>query len=184
MANSSFFRADSQTLYLLLGICLVTGLYVYNNKQGKLLRDMHIDKVEINSNHSLLGPLSNDPEVNATLQSKDYQRAVNPLLPPERTYPYGNPSIQEIHNRTPKLPINIPTRGESGTYSQVGILTAPDENNPTVLPYMVNLLIPVQIDGYTIQVQINYPQLRFHLKIKIKIVLVTKDVTKYKDKIK
>lgn len=135
MANSSFLKADSQTMYLLIGICLVTGLYIYNTYQGKLLRDMHIDKVEINANNSLLGgPISNDPEVNATLQSKDYQRAINPLLPPERTYQYGNPSIQEVHNRTPKLPINIPTRGESGTYTQVGILTAPDENNPTVLP--------------------------------------------------
>ena len=145
MANSSFLRADSQTMYLLIGICLVTGLYLYNNYQGKLLRDLHIDKVEINAlpsanpnanaNYSLsCAPVSNDPEVNATLQSKDYQRASNPLLPPERSYQYGNPSIQEIHNKTPKLPINIPTRGESGTYTQVGILTAPDENNPTILP--------------------------------------------------
>ena len=73
MANSSFLRADSQTMYLLIGICLVTGLYIYNTYQGKLLRDMHIDKVEINANNSLLGgPISNDPEVTATLQSKDY----------------------------------------------------------------------------------------------------------------
>jgi hypothetical protein len=122
-------------MYLLIGMCVVTGLYLYNNYQGKLLRDIHINKVEINANDSLLGgPISNDPEVNATIQSKDYQRTVNPLLPPERTYPYGNPSIQEIQNRTPKLPINIPTRGETGIYSQVGILTAPDENNPTILP--------------------------------------------------
>jgi len=134
---NTFIKTDSQTTYLLIGLCLVIGIYLYNNFQGKLLRDMHIDKVEFNTHtdHSLLGmPVSNDPEVNATLQSKDYQRTVNPLLPPERSYPYGNPSVQEIHNRTPKLPINIPTRGESGTYSQVGILTAPDENNPTVLP--------------------------------------------------
>lgn len=137
MANSSFLRTDSQTMYLFIGICLVTGLYIYNNYQGKLMRDMHINKVEINPglrSGNLLGPLSNDPEVNATLESKDYHRAMNPLLPPERTYPYGNPSIQEINHRMPKMPINIPTRGESGTYSQVGILTAPDENNPTILP--------------------------------------------------
>ena len=42
-------------MYLLIGICLVTGLYVYNNYQGQLLRDMHINKVEINANNSLLG---------------------------------------------------------------------------------------------------------------------------------
>jgi len=139
MGNASFIKNDSQTTYLLIALSLVVGMYFYNTYQGKLLRDMHIDKVELNTHtnmtHSLLGaPISNDPEVNATLQSKDYQRTVNPLLPPERTYPYGNPSIQEINTRMPKLPINIPTRGESGTYSQVGTLTAPDETNPTVLP--------------------------------------------------
>ena len=59
MANSSFFKADSQTIYLLIGICLVTGLYFYNNYQGQLLRDMYINKVEITANNSLLGgPIS------------------------------------------------------------------------------------------------------------------------------
>jgi hypothetical protein len=129
---SPFLCFDSQTFYLLLGLTLVTCVYFYNNYQGKLVRDMNIDKVEFNTNNSLFGaPISDDPEVKSTLESKDYQRAINPLLPPERTYPYGNPSIQEINS---KVPINVPTRGVGGVYSQVGILTAPDENNPTILP--------------------------------------------------
>jgi len=129
---SPFLCFDTQTFYLIVGLTLVTCVYVYNKHQGNLIRDMNIDKIEFNTNNSLLGsPISNDPEVQATLQSKDYQRTVNPLLPPERTYPYGNPSIQEIKA---KVPINVPTRGASGTYSQVGILTAPDENSPTILP--------------------------------------------------
>ena len=61
MANSSFLKADSQTMYLLIGICLVTGLYIYNTYQGKLLRDMHIDKVEINANHYNLIQISKNP---------------------------------------------------------------------------------------------------------------------------
>ena len=45
---------------------------------------------------------------------KDHQRIVNPLVPPERSYPY-------IINRV-GVPINIPTRGYSSNYQQVGAL--------------------------------------------------------------
>jgi hypothetical protein len=131
---SQFLLADSQTIYLLLAMSMVTCVYFYNNYQNKLFGDMHINKVEVNNNMNNMlsgSPISDDPEVIQTLKSKDYQRTVNPLLPPERSYQFGNPSIQEIHN---KVPINIPTRGAGGTYSQIGVLTAPDENNPTVLP--------------------------------------------------
>ena len=131
---SQFLLADSQTIYLLLAMSMVTCVYFYNNYQKKLFGDMHINKVEVNNNMNNMlsgSPISDDPEVIQTLKSKDYQRTVNPLLPPERSYQFGNPSIQEIHN---KVPINIPTRGAGGTYSQIGVLTAPDENNPTVLP--------------------------------------------------
>ena len=132
-----FLCFDTQTFYLLLALTLVTCVYLYNNHQNNLFGSTNIHNAEFNNttniNGGLLGSpvISDDPEVIATLKSKDYHRTQNPLLPPERTYPYGNPSIQEIHN---KIPINIPTQGESATYSQVGILTAPDETNPTVLP--------------------------------------------------
>ena len=79
---SPFLCFDSQTFYLLLGLTLVTCVYFYNNYRGRLVRDMNIDKIEFNTNNSLLGaPISDDPEVKATLESKDYQRAINPLLP-------------------------------------------------------------------------------------------------------
>lgn len=45
---------------------------------------------------------------------KDHQRVINPLLPPERSYPYR---INRIG-----VPINIPTRGYSSHYQQVGAL--------------------------------------------------------------
>jgi len=45
---------------------------------------------------------------------KDHQRVINPLLPPERSHPYR---INRIG-----VPINIPTRGYSSYYQQVGAL--------------------------------------------------------------
>jgi hypothetical protein len=45
---------------------------------------------------------------------RDQQRLVNPLLPPERSYPY-------LPMR-PGLPVNIPTRGESSGFQQMGVL--------------------------------------------------------------
>lgn len=45
---------------------------------------------------------------------RDQQRLVNPLLPPERSYPY-------LPMR-PGMPINIPTRGASSGFQQMGVL--------------------------------------------------------------
>ena len=90
---SQFLLADSQTIYLLLAMSMVTCVYFYNNYQNKLFGDMHINKVEVNNNMNNMlsgSPISDDPEVIQTLKSKDYQRTVNPLLPPERSYQFGN----------------------------------------------------------------------------------------------
>ena len=45
---------------------------------------------------------------------KDHQRIVNPLLPPERSYPYR---INRVG-----VPVNVPTRGYATGYQQVGVL--------------------------------------------------------------
>jgi hypothetical protein len=50
---------------------------------------------------------------------KDYERIVNPLLPPERSY-----------EETYGVPINIPSRGFSGGFQQVGMLYKQDVENP------------------------------------------------------
>lgn len=62
---------------------------------------------------------------------RDQQRLVNPLLPPERSYPY-------LPSR-PGLPINIPSRGESSGFQQMGVLMeegidASGNRDPKLLP--------------------------------------------------
>ena len=78
------------------------------------------------------------------LVNKDYERVVNPLLPPERRNQYIDPHSHTMVS--PGVPINIPTRGESGGFQQIGVLhkiETSDEtmkvgNNtePVILPLM------------------------------------------------
>ena len=49
------------------------------------------------------------------IQMKNYDRVVNPLLPPERSY-----------ENTYGIPINVPSRGMSGGFQQVGMLYKDD----------------------------------------------------------
>ncbi len=62
------------------------------------------------------------------LIDKDQQRIHNPLMPPERSFPHRISSTG--------VPINIPTRGYSSGYQQVGALIQEDGtgNNQKILP--------------------------------------------------
>ena len=76
------------------------------------------------------------------LVNKDYERVINPLLPPERRNQYIDPHSTVMV--TPGVPINIPTRGYAGGAQQIGALykqEASDEtikigdnNEPVILP--------------------------------------------------
>ena len=48
------------------------------------------------------------------LANKDMNRVINPLIPPQRSYPYR---INRVG-----VPVNVPTRGYATGYQQVGVL--------------------------------------------------------------
>ena len=64
------------------------------------------------------------------LVNKDYERVINPLLPPERRNHYIDPHSHEMV--TPGVPINIPTRGYAGGVVQVGALYKQDTTDSTI----------------------------------------------------
>lgn len=76
------------------------------------------------------------------LINKDYERIINPLIPPERRNHYIDPNSYVI--REEGVPINIPTRGYTGGVMQIGALykqeTSDDSmkigqnNEPVILP--------------------------------------------------
>lgn len=64
------------------------------------------------------------------LVNKDYERVINPLLPPERRNHYIDPQSQLMVSQG--VPINIPTRGESGGFQQVGVLHKIETSDSTM----------------------------------------------------
>lgn len=54
------------------------------------------------------------------LANKDISRVIHPLVPPQRSFPYR---INRIG-----VPVNVPTRGYSTGYQQVGVLVENDNN--------------------------------------------------------
>jgi hypothetical protein len=109
------------------------------NESDRLIRYIEIDDVISNNNnnqhhYSLHSPNNLDKNINININvpnptqqhkvpnlnhisysnhinQKDHERVINPLLPPERSY-----------ENTYGVPINIPTRGSSGGFQQVGML--------------------------------------------------------------
>ena len=64
------------------------------------------------------------------LVNKDYERVINPLLPPERRNQYIDPHSTVMVS--PGVPINIPTRGYAGGSQQIGALYKQDASDETI----------------------------------------------------
>ena len=84
-----------------------------------LLNDLHKKVLENNSKLSEI----DQKRYPMYIRDRDYQRVINPLMPPERS----NHTMEGI-------PINIPSRGEAGSYQQVGVLINKDNAESKILP--------------------------------------------------
>ncbi len=125
------------------------------NENPKTVKKNNIKVKTDNEEISNLVDTNNDSDTNIVIKfqpeteksylvNKDYERVVNPLLPPERRNHYIDPHSHVMVSSG--VPINIPTRGESGGFQQVGVLhkielsddTMQIGNNsePVILPLM------------------------------------------------
>ena len=128
-----FFCFNSQTVGLLIGILVMTIVFILYHKKSDLvvlntLKDIKVDKIQ--KLETRLDDLERTPPQNnreiivlptnqSVLVNNDFERIVNPLLPPERSF-----------NSTYRVPINIPTRGNSARYQQVGAINSGTEILP------------------------------------------------------
>lgn len=116
--GGNFFNFDKDTVMLLVvGGVIGVSYYIYNMKTQMEATEKIVEKLgeklDRNTDLELVQPV---PQI---LVNKDYERLVNPLLPPERSNPYSPNRVG--------LPVNIPTRGISSGFQQVGILTGEGE---------------------------------------------------------
>ena len=110
------------------------------------INDTNINDTNINdTNRKERIVINYQPNSNSSyLVNKDHERVINPLLPPERRNHYIDPNSHIMVS--PGVPINIPTRGESGGFQQIGVLHKVDSTDsnmkvgqntePVILPLM------------------------------------------------
>jgi len=120
----------------------VNTLYKYkkneidNNNENIFLKQKYINlikknKQDINTIKKLKKKTSlinkNMSSENLYSNNINSERLINPLLPPSRSYPQSSTFIN-----VPGIPINVPTRGYSDEFQQIGVLT--NVVNNEVLP--------------------------------------------------
>ena len=147
-----FFCFDKNTFILVILVAIIITVYYINLNNSKLeiqknnlqeekesykMLQNRLDKAtsdiqQIKNNNretSIIDAIErNNIKDDMYVVNKDYQRVVNPLMGPERSFPY------RINRHG--VPINIPTRGYSGNYQQVGALIqdGTDDSSKKILP--------------------------------------------------
>jgi len=130
-----FFCFDKNTFLLFVVASIIAVVYyIHSNnttfelEKTKLKNKKEKLKEELMKTNNIIKDtefkLKKDAEY---LVDKDFQRVINPLVPPERSHPYRL-------NRA-GVPINIPTRGYSSGYQQVGALIGKgSDKNKQIMP--------------------------------------------------
>lgn len=152
---------DQSTFYTVLIMGIGTIIYViisiYQEKEREFIASMHIPESTLRDaretiSHAmqrLQGMQTRSPDINDDNNRmrnhyEDLQRIVNPLQPPVRR----NTFIAQ-DGETGRLPIGIPTRGEYGTFHQMGFLHNPDDPKQA-LPLMGRRIHSNQYEYYTV----------------------------------
>ena len=130
---------------IIIAICYIFITHINDNNDNKF--EKHIENQK-EFNMRLKNELDNEKRKNNALKNKQIEnqllnenekivisqqnmdRLVNPLLAPERSPPYSKTFAVNIPNLG--VPINIPTRGYSPDFQQVGVLA--NNNQSLLLP--------------------------------------------------
>lgn len=130
---AGFLCFNTQTIGLIVALVLLFIAYnTYNNKKDLVamntLKDIKEDKIAVLEERLNVVEKANVvdrdnlyvvPTQNSMLVNKDFERLVNPLLPPERSY-------ENLY----RVPVNMPTRGWSENYQQFGVISQGDRILP------------------------------------------------------
>lgn len=112
------------TGHIILIVVASVGLYCYYNAtQGAKKNTLETITHMLQHQSEKLDDLESRNRASMYMRDRDYSRIINPLLPPERS------------NHTERgIPINVPSRGESGSYQQVGVLINKNSAESKILP--------------------------------------------------
>jgi len=114
---NGFICLNKQYMGLIIVVLIVFASYYMIQSKKNLDSEMSIIRNDLKSsnqrflNYAIDNNIPSNPMFNL---EHDYQRVVNPLVAPERSYPYRPTRVG--------LPININTRGPSSGFQQMGFL--------------------------------------------------------------
>ncbi len=118
------FCFDAGHLFLLVvSLVVVYVLYQFsksNSEQMRILKTFVQNQDDVLVHDEVV---SVHKDYSQRVRDIDYQRVVNPLMPPERS-----------NHTMAGVAINIPSRGEVGNYQQVGALVNNKEGDSKILP--------------------------------------------------
>ena len=110
------------TGHIILLVVASIGLYCYYSSTKNIERTTLYTILQ-NQNDKIDDLERSRNRASMYVRDRDYSRIVNPLLPPERS-----------NHTEAGIPINVPSRGESGSYQQVGVLVNKNSAESKILP--------------------------------------------------
>lgn len=110
------------TGHIILLVVASIGLYCYYSSTKNIERTALYTILQ-NQNDKIDDLEKSRNRASMYVRDRDYSRIVNPLLPPERS-----------NHTEAGIPINVPSRGESGSYQQVGVLVNKNSAESKILP--------------------------------------------------
>jgi hypothetical protein len=114
-------------LIIVLFILAVGGIFIYFKYYDNTQKVIIVEKPVIKEKEDMAVVANPVSEVQYMVD-KEQERLINPLLPPERSYVLNNGAGIPVYKNS----INIPTRGFTGAFQQIGLLYKKDpsgENN-------------------------------------------------------
>jgi hypothetical protein len=153
-------------LIIVLFLLAVGGMFFYfkyyDNKQQVII----VEKPVIKEKEDMT-VVSNPVSEVQYMVDKEQERLINPLLPPERSYVLTNGAGIPVYKNS----INIPTRGFTGAFQQIGLLYKKDpsgenNNDGNILPLFGRPTNTSRDKWYYYTTSDKFHSLKIPLKIK------------------
>ena len=147
------FRSDHFYTFIIVGIAVIAfTLYKYYTDSQNYMEKIQLAesvKQEMMNRQQTINNLKQELSFRNTIEANkdtDKHRLLNPLVPPLRRDSY----LSTYQHGAISTPVNIPTRGEYGTFHQVGMLTKTGDNDPEqMMPLIGRRLYSDRWEYYT-----------------------------------
>lgn len=153
------FNRDTFYTYIVIGLGIISFVIyrLYLDKKEELLRPLSSQESKpVNITETIADTLRGVLSASSVQHHEDLNRMVNPMVPPLKRGSFSYSGMM------PEFPINIPTRGEYGSFQQFGYIYN-DANADQAMPLMGRRIHSNQYEYYTFHH--NNPNLKIPITV-------------------